>query len=144
MPKPNRGMKANAGKSAGKFVSWNDGLTDEDKQDLLEIEDHTNEVIEAMDRAIARGLEAIGIEAETDAARICPVDTGRLRNSITHTIEDDGDEQSTLVGTNVEYAKYVHYGTHKTKAQPFLTDAVTNNVSKYERILAAAFESEEK
>ena len=107
-----------------------------DVGDLVVVADHTDEVIAQLDIAIARGLEAIGIEAESDAASICPVDTGRLRNSITHTI--DGNGKAAIIGTNVEYAKYVHMGTHRQKAQPFLTDAITQNVGKYRRILKAA------
>ena len=39
---------------------------------------------------------------------LCPVDTGNLRNSITHTV--DGAGQKTYIGTNVEYAPYVELG----------------------------------
>jgi phage gpG-like protein len=46
---------------------------------------------------------------ENDAKRNCPVDTGRLRQSITHRIEGS----TGIVGTNVEYAPYVEYGTGK-------------------------------
>lgn len=112
-------------------------LTDADKANLLEIQDHTDEVIAALGTAIARGLEAIGIEAESDAAAICPVDTGRLRNSITHTIDSDG--KYVIIGTNVEYALYVH--ENRTHPQRFLTDAVTKNVDKYRRRLEAALRS---
>lgn len=44
---------------------------------------------------------------ETDAKKNCPVDTGTLRRSITSEIHDKYGE----VGTNVEYAPYVEYGT---------------------------------
>lgn len=44
---------------------------------------------------------------ENDAKKKCPVDTGQLRASITHEIEG----QTGIVGTNVEYAPYVEYGT---------------------------------
>ena len=113
-----------------------EGLTDEDYAHLEVVANHTNEVIAAMDIAIARGLEAIGIEAESDAAAICPVDTGRLRNSITHTI--DANDKAAIIGTNVSYSLYVHEGVHGRKGQPFLRDAVTKNVSKYRDILKAA------
>lgn len=99
-------------------------------------EDNTDKVIAQMETAIERALEAIGIEAESDAAAICPVDTGRLRNSITHAI-DDG-EKVAIVGTNVEYALYVHEGTSRHKGQPFLTDAVTRNAGKYRKLAEAA------
>lgn len=44
---------------------------------------------------------------ENDAKMKCPVDTGQLRASITHYVEG----QTGIVGTNVEYAPYVEYGT---------------------------------
>ena len=44
---------------------------------------------------------------ENEAKRKCPVDTGQLRQSITHNVEDNVG----TIGTNVEYAPYVEYGT---------------------------------
>jgi hypothetical protein len=52
---------------------------------------------------IEQALIAIGLTAETYAKRDCPVDTGRLRNSISHTY----DEDSAYIGSNVEYAAFV-------------------------------------
>jgi HK97 gp10 family phage protein len=49
-------------------------------------DDHTDEVLEETGIAILRALEAVGLAAEGYAKRLCPVDTGRLRNSITHAI----------------------------------------------------------
>ena len=40
----------------------------------------------AKDQAVARALEAIGLTAERYAKADCPVDTGRLRNSISHAV----------------------------------------------------------
>lgn len=143
MAKRPRGKASARGKawaqSHGKSESWARGLTDADLDNLEIIEDNTDAVIEALGRGIARALEAVGIQAESDAARICPVDTGRLRNSITHTI--DGDEQMAVIGTNVEYALFVHEGIHGRKGQPFLTDAVTQNSSKYRKIIEAALKN---
>lgn len=138
MAKSGSGAIAGAGRRNGEFVGWDEGLTDADKENLRIIADHTDEVIAEIDVAIARALEAIGIEAESDAADLCPVDTGRLRNSITHTIDADG--KAAVVGTNVEYALYVHNGTSRNrgKGQPFLTDAVTQNAGKYRQIFEAA------
>lgn len=102
-------------------------------------DDNTDEVIEKLGVAMARALEGIGIEAESDAAKICPVDTGRLRNSITHAV--DGGEKAAIIGTNVEYAVYVHQGTSRQDPQPFLTDAVTQNAGKYRRIAEAALKN---
>lgn len=140
MAKTGSGAIASAGASAGKFVSWDAGLTDSDRASLQVVADHTDEVIEALGIAIARGLEAVGIEAESDAARLCPVDTGRLRNSVTHTIDEE--EPCAIIGTNVEYAEYVHNGTRHQAAQPFLTDAVSQNADKYRRIIEASLKGQ--
>lgn len=137
MAKSGSGAVANAGKSKGKFVGWEEGLTDADKAGLQVVADHTDEVIEALGVAIARGLEAVGIEAESDAANLCPVDTGRLRNSITHSILDD--EKVAVIGTNVEYALFVH--ENRKHPQRFLTDAVTQNADKYRKILEAGLKN---
>lgn len=110
-------------------------LTGGDVAGLEIVADNTDEVIKALGLALGRSLEAVGIQAESDAAKLCPVDTGRLRNSITHSILQD--EKVAVIGTNVEYARYVHNGTRRQKAQPFLTDAVAQNADKYRRIFEA-------
>lgn len=57
-----------------------------------------------------------------------PFDTGRLRSSINGKVETDTIERGNsirgLVGTNVEYAQFVHDGTSKMQARPFLFDAI--------------------
>ncbi len=98
----------------------------------VQIMDNSDLIEQATNEAIVKALEAMGFQAEGYAKMKCPVDTGRLRNSITHTY--DAAEQKAYVGTNVEYAPYVEYGTSKTKAQPFLEPAVTDHVDEYKRI----------
>jgi HK97 gp10 family phage protein len=93
-------------------------------------EDNTEEAVSLMKEAVARGLEAVGLLAEGYAKMLCPVDTGRLRNSITHT----SDGEAAYIGTNVEYAAYVEYGTSKTSAQPFLEPAATQHSDEYKAI----------
>ena len=55
--------------------------------------------------AARRALEIIGGMAETHAKETVPVDTGRLKNSITHEVEGDG--RAVVIGSNVEYAPFV-------------------------------------
>jgi HK97 gp10 family phage protein len=98
----------------------------------VKVTSHVNEVIEAKNGAIARALEAIGIQAEGDVAELAPVDTGRLRDSITH--EVDESEEAVYVGTNVEYAAYQEYGTSKMKPHPFLKPGIMNNLETYKSI----------
>ena len=76
----------------------------------ITLDDHSDEVLSAFDAALARGLEKCGLVAEGYAKKLCPVDTGNLRNSITHTVTDV-NEQAAYVGSNAEYAAYVELGT---------------------------------
>lgn len=80
---------------------------------------------------IETALEKIGLLMERNAKLACPVDTGRLRNSISHT----HDKNTSYVGTNVEYAPYVEMGTKSTKAQPYLKPAIVNHIQEYKSIV---------
>lgn len=101
--------------------------------DVTVVEDNTDEFRDGLDAALTRALEKVGLVAEGYAKRLCPVDTGRLRNSITHVI--DAGEQAVYVGTNVEYGPYVELGTSRQKAQPFLRPAAQDHVGEYRRII---------
>lgn len=69
-----------------------------------------------------------------DAKVECPVDTGRLQGSITYEVEGtDG-----YVGSNVEYAPYVHEGTSKMAARPFLMNAIEKNKNKIAELFKGA------
>ena len=56
---------------------------------------------------VSKALEKACFIVENTAKALVPVDTGNLRNSITHEVY--GNEG--VVGTNVEYAPYVEFGT---------------------------------
>lgn len=71
----------------------------------LKITDYSAEVLAEMGDATLRALERIGMQGEGYAKDLCPVDTGRLRNSITHQVDKGGD--AVYIGTNTEYAPYV-------------------------------------
>lgn len=58
-----------------------------------------------------KALIAIGIFVEGEAKVRCPVDSGNLRDSIDHYVNEG--QKSVFVGTNVEYAPYVEFGTGK-------------------------------
>lgn len=91
----------------------------------------------------------------------CPVDTGRLKGSITSKVEGN----SAVIDTNVEYAPHVEFGTgskgdksvaHTTKKQwtyysggqffttsgqapqPFLVPALKNNSDRIKAIIKQA------
>ena len=123
----------------------------------IEIHDNSKEVSAAIKEALLRGLEKCGLVAEGYAKKLCPVDTGNLRNSITHQVDSEG--HSVYVGTNSDYGAYVELGTGKyypggrptpwvyqdangnwrrtsgSKAQPFLKPAAAEHADQYREIL---------
>lgn len=54
---------------------------------------------------------ATAVDVQNEARRLCPVDTGRLRSSIVHVVKDSGRKLDISIGTNVNYAADVEYGT---------------------------------
>lgn len=126
----------------------------------ITLEDHSDEVLAALESACAIALETCGLVAEGYAKKQCPVDTGNLRNSITHTV--DQNEKTAYIGTNSEYATYVEMGTGKyylggrpkpwsyqdekgnwhttsgQRAQPYLKPAVADHAEQYKNIIQAA------
>lgn len=111
---------------AGEFITDKYG-------NIIGIQDNTEEVVKNLAEAMERALTRIGLVAEGYAKKEAPVDTGNLRNSITHAVEMD--EKAAYIGTNVEYATYVELGTSRAKAQPFLKPAATEHGTVYKRIL---------
>ena len=99
----------------------------------IQFTDNSKEVSDNIKAALLRGLETRGLVAEGYAKKLAPVDTGNLRNSITHDL-DDG-EPAAYIGTNVEYAPYVCLGTIHMKAQPFLKPAVADHANEYRKII---------
>ena len=93
------------------------------------------------------------------------VDTGRLRNSITFALAggqanttsyaadrgkggkppatgsysgtaEGGEEDLTVyIGTNVEYAPYIEFGTERRGPRPFLHNAAADHAAEYREIL---------
>lgn len=123
----------------------------------VDIQDNSKEVSAEIKAALLRGLEKIGLVAEGYAKKLCPVDTGNLRNSITHRV--DQEEPAVYVGSDSEYAAYVELGTGKhypggrptpwayqdakgnwhwtagNKAQPYLKPAAANYAAQYRQIV---------
>ncbi len=125
----------------------------------IETHDNSKEISAEIKAALLRGLEKIGLVAEGYAKKLCPVDTGNLRNSITYVVDEQ--EPVAIIGTDNEYAAYVELGTgiyaeggggrptpwvyqdakgnwHYTrgnKAQPFLKPAAADHAIQYRKIL---------
>lgn len=82
------------------------------------------ELFDSPDGEVAKDLQRRALQVEAAAKQLCPVDTGRLRSSITNELGVDADGLMAVVGTNVDYAPHVELGTSKMAAQPFLLPAL--------------------
>lgn len=128
--------------------------------DYIITEDNTKEVLSDLERAIERGLEAIGMNAEGHAKKDpqMPVDTGRARNSITYAMAgkeahiksykgDNGEEGGTYsgtadgkrgeavyIGSNVEYFPAIELGGRNIAGRHVLQRAATEHKDEYKRL----------
>ena len=96
--------------------------------------DNSAKVLALLDQKKTQALLAIGAAAEGHAKALTPVDTGRLRNSISHTASGD----AAYIGTNVEYAPYVEFGSVHNYAHHMLEKAATKHGAEYAAIAKAA------
>ena len=79
--------------------------------------------------AVGRHIFKIGVNVQSTAKSLCPVDTGRLRSSIqTTSPRSTGTGLSVRIGSNVNYARYVELGTRRMRARPYLRPALSQEV----------------
>ena len=72
----------------------------------IRIEDHTKEVMERITERINLALDLAGEVIEGHAKDECPVDTGLLRNSITHAVG----------GESVTHSYHASYGSNRSSS----------------------------
>lgn len=65
-----------------------------------------------------------------------PVLTGNLKRSITTKVENSGERG--IVGTNAPYARFVHDGTRRMAARPFITQGLAASRGTIDSLLEAA------
>ena len=100
----------------------------------VKITDNSEQVLEAMNEQVLAWLEAIGEDAAGTAADFAPVDTGRLKGSISSAVVES--EKAVYIGTNVEYAPYQEFGTSRgIKGKHFIQFGATAHQSEYKSLL---------
>lgn len=104
----------------------------------IDIESHVADALDALETKKHWAFEVVGLIAERHAKEYCPVDTGRLRNSITHDVREN--EDCVVIGTNVEYAAYVELGSSRRKnPKPYLRPGIENHLDEYRKAFNDAF-----
>ncbi len=128
----------------------------------MTIESNLGEVLQELGAKTRVITEALGLAGEGNAIKeitnMKAVDTGRLRNSLTFaTAEGTGnpngqsgakaetsdytplatpEEGAVYIGTNVEYAPVIEYGSKKGHApRPFLKTAIEAHTQEYKDII---------
>lgn len=128
---------------------------------IFKTKDNTDKVLDALEEAIERGLEAIGLTAETHAKRDpdMPVVTGYARNSITYALSgesphitsykaDEGGREGhysgtmegkkgefVAIGSNVEYFPYIEEGGKNRIPHHVLRRAATEHTEEYKKLM---------
>lgn len=121
---------------------------------------------QAAEQAIENAMEQCGLLAEgyaqMELTKQNAVDTGALRNSMTHKVVDNSNEVAMYVGTNSEYGVYVEMGTGKyakggrqdpwafqdakgdwhmtsgMKARPYVKPSIADHVNVYKDVIKDA------
>jgi HK97 gp10 family phage protein len=105
-----------------------------------QLESNFKKITKAATNNIEQALINSALVVERDAKINAPVDTGRLRSSISHRDDNFGSNNPAVeIFTDLEYAPFVEYGTSKQSAKPFLFPAYNNNKQKILKELAKAF-----
>lgn len=129
----------------------------------MDFKSNAKDYLQEFDKQMKKAVEMIGGIIEGAAKDLAPVDTGLLRNSITHggaggklgaasyasddgsvtgeyadsSIPEDADgaKYVVVVGTNVGYAVYQELGTAHMAPQPFLRPAFEGSIGTAKTVL---------
>ena len=80
-----------------------------------------------MHRPVRKAMSRSALFVQREGAKIVPVDTGRLKGSISTEIDPSPLPEWAKIGPNLEkgaYGKYVEFGTKYQKAQPYMRPAL--------------------
>lgn len=86
---------------------------------------------------VDEALEAAAELTVAEAKRFAPVRTGRLRDSIAILEQGEG---YVVVGSEVEYAPYVEFGTYRMAPRSFLRPAVWDALYSFQEAIKVRVE----
>ena len=83
-----------------------------------------------MDKELAQAVQEAGELVEREAKQNAPKRSGTLANSIKSEVNVEGNTVTASIGSDLDYAPHVEYGTRDTVAQPFLEPALDVNTNE--------------
>ena len=110
----------------------------------IKVDSHVKDVEAALNEKIKLALSLMGETVEGYAKEDCPVDTGNLRNSLTHSPGEVAGDTVEFVGTNVEYGPYVEFIDryhHDVGKAHFLRDGAQDHVNELKAVAETVLSS---
>ena len=81
---------------------------------------HLPQLAKRLPEVVGSLVRKAAYDIEAHAKSIVPVDTGKLKNSIT---SEFPSQTKAIVAPHTDYATYVEYGTRKQRAKPYMRPA---------------------
>lgn len=126
---------------------------------MNKFEDNSGDAKDMLRKAVIKAAHAVGLFVQAEASKLCVVDTGRLRASITFVTSEGASLNSAsrgreaedaaaaagikvaapgavVIGTPVEYAVWIEQGTKKRPARPFLKPAAVGNEDVIKKMIS--------
>ena len=110
-------------------------MIDIDLRQIERLQKAMKQMPELIAEELGKAVRDLVLIVEAKAKELCPVDTGKLRASITPVIQSWAQ---AYVGTNTHYAPYVEYGTKHAAAQPFLEPAFLEGKKQASKVFGKA------
>lgn len=89
----------------------------------------TDRLLRDPDGATGQAMTRLGIRVANRAKEYANVDTGNMRSRIEFRLEYDGRDLVGIVAARTDYSYWVHEGNGYYEGNPFLTDALRDEIT---------------
>lgn len=104
---------------------------------IIEVKNSLNDISNTDMSEVKKAFKYVVIQMRNLAVEKCPYDTGALRSDVaSHKLEVN--ENTMQIGSSMDYASYVHDGTHKIPARPFIDYAIDQYEDQIEVMIGKA------
>lgn len=89
---------------------------------------HFPEIASKLPNVVSDIVRKAAFDIEANAKAIVPVDTGKLKNSISCEFPT---QTSAIIAPHTDYETFVEFGTYKMRAQPYMRPAAERVAPSY-------------